>query len=89
MSDERHSTPSFLLCVGDDKQEKIVNLSQIRLVEKLSDDHVRLVFDLNFTLEVHGKGAMQLLAYCMARSVLVDGTPVLEIWEKLGKATSG
>ncbi len=38
-----------MLVAGDDKQEKIVNLSQIRLVEKISDDHVRLVFDLNFT----------------------------------------
>ena len=75
--------PCFMLVMGDDKQEQLINLNQIRTLHKLSDDHVRIMFEPNFTLEIHGKGAIQILAYCMVHSVIADGTPVTELWSKL------
>ena len=85
MADQQDFSPSFMLMMGVDNQEFLVNLSQIRAVQKISDDHVRILFGLDFTLEVHGKGAQEVLAYCVVRSVLADGTPCIELIEKWQK----
>ena len=82
LANAKDRMPCFMLVVGDDKQEQLINLSQIRVLQKLGDEHVRILFDPNFTLEFHGKGAMQILGLCMAYSLLADGTPVSEIVEK-------
>jgi hypothetical protein len=70
--------PCFMTVLGDDKQEYLVNLNQVRLVQKISDDHVRIMFETNFTLELHGETANKFLGFCMAYSVLPDGATVAE-----------
>jgi hypothetical protein len=70
--------PCFMMVLGDDKQESLINLNQVRLIQKISDSHVRILFDTTFTLELHGESATKFLGFCMAYSVLPDGVTVAE-----------
>jgi len=75
--------PFFVLVIGDDQSERMINLNQVRMIEKISDDHIKVMFDATFTVELHGSGASQILVLCMINSIAPDGTPVSEIWKRL------
>jgi len=77
-----------MFVMGDDNQENVINLNQVRMIQKLSDQEAVVIFDPNHTLHFHGDGAMKVLSYCAYFSVLMDGTPVADVLKNNGEEKS-
>ena len=68
--------PRFVFLPTDDNRQALVNLNQVRYIEKISDQHVRLLFAPDHTIDVHGQNASDLVEYCLTHAVQADGQPL-------------
>jgi hypothetical protein len=68
--------PRFVFLLTDDKKQSLINLNQVRTIEKISDQHVQLQFAPDHTINVHGQNAIDLVEYCMTHAVQADGQPL-------------
>jgi hypothetical protein len=57
---------------------KILNLDQIRIVDQISHDHVRLCFSETNAIELTGKSAGQLARLLISRGIDVNGIAMPE-----------
>ena len=71
--------PRFVFLLTDDKKQSLINLNQVRTIEKISDQHVQLQFAPDHTINIHGQNAIDLIEYCMSHAVQADGQPLPEI----------
>lgn len=71
--------------VADGKSQVLLNLGQVCAVDEISKGHCRLIFSPDHVHTLTGEGADTLVAQIVAHSVTIEGTPVLDIWKKLGE----
>jgi hypothetical protein len=57
---------------------KIVNLDQVRIVDQISNDHVRLCFSETNAIELTGSSAGQLARLLISRGIDVNGIAMPE-----------
>jgi hypothetical protein len=80
--------PKFTLLQDPQGNYSLLNIDRIGLVTEIRDGHCRVVLGPEFTVEVNGEGADQLVANLLAESELVDGTPMREAFEKFKRSKS-
>jgi hypothetical protein len=81
--------PCFLFITDDAGKAQLININQITFLQTISEDHIRITFAPTLNIEIHGKNATEILAYCMLHTVLPDGTPLTDAMsESDKKATS-
>ena len=68
--------PRFVFLLTDDHKEALINLNQVRFIEKISDQHVQLQFAPDHTINIQGQNAIDLLEYCLTHAVQADGQPL-------------
>ena len=57
---------------------RIINLNQVRMVDQISHDHVRLCFSETNAIELTGKSAGQLARLLISRGIDVNGIAMPE-----------
>lgn len=57
---------------------KIINLDQVRIVDQISHDHIRLCFSETNMIELSGKSAGQLARLVISRGIDVNGIAMPE-----------
>jgi hypothetical protein len=82
-NNEKHF-PTFLWMVAGEAQI-LVNLEQVRTVDEISEGHCRLTFSSDHTYTLTGEGADTLVAQIVAHGVTIEGSPVMDVWKKLGE----
>ena len=58
---------------------KIFNLDQVRIIDQISHNHVRLQFSETNAIELNGQMAGQLARYVMSRGMDVNGIAMPEL----------
>jgi hypothetical protein len=76
--------PTFVWMTNGNSQQ-LINLGQVRVIDEISKGHCRLIFSENNPHTLIGDGADSLVAQIVAHSVTIDGTPVMDVWKKLGE----
>jgi hypothetical protein len=84
----KEKMPCFMMIVNEEGKEVLVNLNQVRVVEKLAADHVRIVFAPDSSITSRGQSAIECLGLCAAYSVLPSGTTFAEVLQKHADALS-
>jgi hypothetical protein len=74
--------PNFAFVEDRGQNYSLINIDQIRLITSLADGHCKIIFETDFTVEVHGPAADQLFAQLLVDSKMPDGTPMMEWIEK-------
>jgi len=74
--------PNFALIEDRGKNHSLINIDQIKMITSVGDGHCRIIFDPKFTVDVTGEGADQLFGHLLVDSKMIDGTPMLEAFEK-------
>ena len=64
---------------ADAQKIKIINLDQVRIVDQISDNHIRLLFTEGSAVELSGKSAGQLGRLLISRGVDVNGLPMPDL----------
>jgi hypothetical protein len=74
--------PNFALIEDRGSNHSLINVDQIRMITDIRDGHCSILFANQFTVELTGEGADQFIGHLLADSKMVDGTPMLEAFEK-------
>ena len=76
--EESSQMPKFMICAHEGKTI-FINLGQIRVIDEVTPEHCRIMFEPSFVLEMRGEGAKQVMALCATHSVTTGGIPFLEL----------
>lgn len=76
---------NFVYIEGADGAEFLINMDQVRIIDQIRENHIRLVFSETYTLTVHNVGAAKLLGFIGKNAVTVDGSPLPDVLTKSQK----
>jgi hypothetical protein len=78
--------PNFMLLVSSSdspREEWILNLDQVRMIDRISDRGIRLIFSEQHVVNLTGMAVKDVLSLVADNCIVSDGTPLPEFMERI------
>jgi hypothetical protein len=76
--------PNFMLLTSTSPQggEWLINLDQVRMIDQISHQGIRLVFSEQHMINLTGPAVKDVMTLVANNCIVVDGTPLPEVMER-------